>query len=112
VKIPAARVREIAGVAASLALLAGAPGVQSTEEWSLLAREGGCHPILSLRRRLADLPDIRDPDAFQAYLKAKEMTFARKDHSVGLGRAVEFVVESRGLALMFVTRELCGSSAR
>jgi hypothetical protein len=65
-----------------------------------------------LKRRLADLPDIRDPEAFQAYVSSKGWPFSRKNHPMGSGKAVEFVVESQGLALMFVTRELCSPPRR
>jgi hypothetical protein len=97
---------------AAVALPAVTSGAWSAEEWALFAREGGCHPIQSLKRRLADLPDIRDPEAFQAYVSSKGWPFSRKNHPMVSGKAVEFVVESQGLALMFVTRELCSQSRR
>jgi hypothetical protein len=76
-----------------------------------MAREGGCHPIASLARRLPDLPEIRDPDGFERYLRARGWAYTHKTHAAGTGQAVEFVVESRGLALLFATRELCAASS-
>ncbi|HMV00167.1 MAG TPA: hypothetical protein PKD04_03735 [Rhodocyclaceae bacterium] len=101
--------RAIAKAALAALLFAAQPVAYAAEDWALLAREGGCHPIASLKRRLADLPEVRDPDAFQAYVQAKGWRFDRKAHAVPAGKAVEFAVESQGLALLFVTREMCSS---
>lgn len=90
-------------------LLPHGPAVAAdTAPWALAAREGGCFPIQSLRRRLPDLPDVRDPDGFQQYLVAKGWVFQR---TAPAGGAVSFTVESQGLALLFVTRERCSSAA-
>ena len=93
------------------ALLSGAiPTLAGAEEWALLAHEGGCFPIQSLKRRLPDLPAVGDLEAFQTYIQSKGWTFVRKPHSLPSGKAVEFAVESQGLALLFVTRELCATA--
>lgn len=94
-----------ASVAVSLVV---APSLSpAAEVWSLAAREGGCFPISTLERKLPDLPAVRDPQGFADYVQGKGWAFTQKPHVLGAGRAVEFTVPSQGLALMFVTIDLC-----
>ena len=79
----------------------------ASDPWFLAAREGGCFPISTLERKLPDLPAVRDPQGFADYVQGKGWAFTQKPHALGAGRAVEFTVPSQGLALMFVTRDLC-----
>jgi hypothetical protein len=103
----------LAALAAVLvsALAAGSAGAQSAEQWFLFGRHGGCSEIAELRRKLPDLPEVRDPGAFVAYLKAKGMKYTEKPHEVPAGRAVEVQVPDAGLALLFATSQFCRSAS-
>ena len=87
-----------------------APQASSAEQWALMGREGDCYPIATLKLRLADMPDVRDPDAFERYVKARGWPYTRSAHPVNPGKAIKFAVESQGLSLLFVTVGLCGST--
>lgn len=98
--------------AAALILGLGSFAAHAADRWLLAAREGGCHPIATLERKLPDLPAVRDPRAFEDYVRAKGWAFTQKRHALGTGQAVEFTVPDQGLALMFVTSELCATPGR
>jgi hypothetical protein len=93
------------------ALAAGSAGAQSAEQWFLFGRHGGCSEIAELRCKLSDLPEVRDPGAFVAYLKVKGMNYTEKPHEVPAGRAVEVQVPDAGLALLFATGQFCRSAS-
>ena len=81
------------------------------QEWSLFGRHGECAPISSLKRKLQDLPEIRTPEEFSAYLESKRLKFTRQAHRAAWGGVVEFQVPDAGLAIVFVPRRLCGKDA-
>lgn len=102
--------RAVTLVVATIAAVITTPRASSAAEpWALAAREGGCFPIATLKRKLPDLPAVQDPQAFADYVRSKGWPFKQTPHSLGTGRAVEFTVPSQGLALMFVTSELCAA---
>jgi hypothetical protein len=92
-------------VAASAALLCSQAAAQ---DWSLFGRHGECAPISSLKRKLQDMPEVRTPEEFAAYLDLKRLKFTRQAHQAVGGGAVEFQVPDAGLAVLFVPRQLCG----
>lgn len=92
-------------VAASVALIGSQAAAQ---EWSLFGRHGECAPISSLQRKLQDMPEVRTPEEFAAYLDLKRLKFTREAHQASGGGAVEFQVPDAGLAVLFVPRQLCG----
>jgi hypothetical protein len=96
-------------VATAVTFTAVGQSSQAADPWSLAAREGGCFPIATLKRKLPDLPAVRDPQAFEAYVRAKGWAYTQTPHAISVGRAIEFTVPSQGLALMFVTSELCAA---
>ena len=83
----------------------------SASEWYLLARHGECSPISVLKRKLPDMPEVRDPQGFVAYLEAKRLKFTRQSHAGPSGEAVEFQVPEAGLAVLLVPGEYCRSGA-
>lgn len=97
-------------VAATIAAVVATPRASfAAEPWALAAREGGCFPIATLKRKLPDLPAVQDPQAFADYVRSKGWSYTQTPHRLGSGRGVEFTVPSQGLALMFVTSELCAA---
>lgn len=99
-------------VAAGLvAAAAFAPAPAIAEAWALLGREGGCYPIQTLKRRVTDLPEVKDPESFERFVRVQGWRYTRRPVAGGPGRAEEFVVESQGLSLVFVTAGFCGNSS-
>jgi hypothetical protein len=96
-------------VLAMLFLAAPAPG-QDAERWFLFGRHGGCSEIAELRRKLPDLPEVRDPRAFVAYLQSKGLKYAERTQQVPVGSAVEVQVPEAGLSLLFANGQFCRSS--
>lgn len=84
-------------------------GTAIAQEWSLFGRHGECAPISSLQRKLQDMPEIRTPDEFSAYLDSKRWKFTRQVHQTGASPAVGFEVPEAGLAIVFVHRQQCGN---
>lgn len=80
---------------------------QAGSQWFLFGRHGECADVAVLKRRLPDLPAITGPDEFVRYLRAKGVQYTEQPHPVPAGRAVEVQVPDRGLALVFVTAEMC-----
>lgn len=91
---------------AALGLASAAP---AAEDWMLAAREGGCHPISSLRRKLPELPDVRTPAALEAWLRTRGFALTRRDHGP---EAVELEVPAAGLHLMLVPARRCQAAPR
>lgn len=78
------------------------------QEWRLLGRHGERASISSLKRKLQDLPDVKTPNEFSAYLESKRLKFTRQVHRAGTSGAIEFQVPDAGLAILFVNRQQCG----
>ena len=78
------------------------------QEWRLFGRHGEYASISSLKRKLQDLPEIKTPDEFSAYLASKRLKFTRQVHPAGTSGAIEFQVPDAGLAIVFVNRQQCG----
>ena len=83
---------------------------QDAERWFLFGRHGGCSEIAELRRKLPDMPDIRDPRAFVAYLQAKGLKYTERPQQVPVGSATEVQVPEAGLSLLFANGQFCRSS--
>lgn len=77
------------------------------QEWRLLGRHGECASISTLKRKLQDLPEIKTPNEFSAYLESKRLKFTRQIHQAGTSGAIEFQVPDAGLAILFVNRQQC-----
>jgi hypothetical protein len=81
----------------------------AADKWFLLARHGECFPIRSMERKLPDLGNIADPEAFVKFIRAKGLKVDSKVMPVQTGRAVEVRVPEKELALVFVTADVCSS---
>jgi hypothetical protein len=94
---------------AAALLSPAAPAPAQTEDWMLAGREGGCFPIHSLRRKLPELPDVRSPDALEAWLRSKGHAVTRKTHGPEM---VGLDAPALGLHLMLIPARRCAASGR
>ena len=81
----------------------------AASEWFLFSRHGECAEIASLKRKVPDLGEVHDPDAFITLMRDKGHRVTVNEPSVPKGRLVEVTVPDHGLALVFVTASLCQS---
>lgn len=79
----------------------------AASDWLLMARHGECAEIGSLKRKVPDLGDVRDPSAFIKFMRDKGYQVTVNEVSTPKGKAVEVKVPERELFLMFVTPEVC-----
>jgi len=93
-------------------LLLGRSISLAASEWFLMARHGECAEIQSLKRKVPDLGDVRDPIAFAKLMREKGHQVAVNEVSTPNGKVVEVKVPERELSLMFVTPEVCQQSGR
>ncbi len=87
--------------------LPGAALAQAAEKWWLLARHGECAPVASLKRKVPDLGNIQDPEAFTAFMRRKGFAVTSKRSKLPQGAMHEVTVPAQELALVFVTPGLC-----
>lgn len=87
-------------------LLVATPSL-AQERWYLMARHGECFELEAMQRRIPELADARDPQAFVQRMKKNGHAATAKD--VVPGKAVEVQVPERELAMIFTRRELCRS---
>jgi len=86
---------------------------QAAERWYLMSRHGGCADVGVLKRKIPDLGEVSDPDAFASFMRQKGYEVTSTRVSVPRGKAEEIKVPQKELFLMFVTPELCsGQEAR
>jgi hypothetical protein len=90
-----------------LLLLAAFGSAGAAERWMLMERHGGCHDIGVLKRKVPELGDIRDPDAFVALMRKQGHEATTAPVPVPKGQAREVRVPAKELALLFVTTEMC-----
>lgn len=83
------------------------PTAIAAERWFLMSRHGDCAPIESLKRKVPDLGEISDPDAFVSFMRQKGYQVTSTVVPVPNGKAQEVNVPQQGLALIFVTSEMC-----
>ena len=89
-------------------LLVFRPSVSlAASEWFLLSRHGECAEVQSLKRKVPDLGDVRDPYAFIKLMRDKGHQVTVNEVSTPKGKAVEVKVPERELFLMFVPPEVC-----
>lgn len=80
--------------------------------WKLMSRHGDCFEIATLQRKVADLGEIRDPEAFVSLLRQKGYQVQAKETILRNGRAVEVAVPQLELGLLFVEASLCKGDSR
>ena len=95
-------------IASTLTVVQMAPtSALAADRWFLMARHGECASIRSLERKLPDIGNIAEPDAFVKFILAKGLKVSSKPVPVQAGSAFEVLVPERELSLLFVTAELC-----
>lgn len=77
------------------------------KEWKLMARHGECMEISTLKRKIPDLGNISDPDAFVKFMREKGEAVKVTESAEAKGKMVEVSIPAKSLALIFVVRELC-----
>ena len=81
-------------------------------QWFLMFRHGECAEIQSLKRKVPDLGDVRDPSAFIKLMREKEYQVTVSEITTPRGKVVEVKVPEQELSLMFVTSDVCRQSGR
>jgi len=76
-------------------------------QWMLMSRHGECAEIASLKRRIPDLGDVRDPDSFAKLMRERGHQVSSSEIPESKGKAVEVKVPEKELSLIFVVPELC-----
>lgn len=89
------------------------PTAQAAEQWFLMSRHGDCAEIGVLKRKVPDLGEISDPDAFASLMRERGFEVTSNRIPVPKGKAREVNVPQKELFLIFVTAEMCrGPAAR
>jgi len=83
------------------------PTTQAAERWFLMSRHGACAEIGVLKRKVPDLGEVNDPDAFARFMRQKGYEVTSTKVSVPRGKAQEVKVPQKELFLVFVTSEMC-----
>lgn len=84
----------------------------ASSEWFLMSRHGECAEVQSLKRKVPDLGEIRDPTTFVKLMGDKGYRVTVNEITTLNGKAVEVKVPERELFLIFVTPEICQQSGR
>ena len=84
----------------------------AASQWFLMSRHGECAEIQSLKRKVPDLGDVRDPATFIKFMRDKGYQVTVDEVSTPKGKAVEVKVPERELFLMFVSPEVCQQCGR
>jgi len=87
--------------------LTTSPTAEAAERWFLMSRHGECADVEVLKRKIPDLGEISDPDAFASFMRQKGYEVTSSRLSVPKGKAQEVNVPQKDLFLIFVTAELC-----
>jgi hypothetical protein len=85
------------------------PAAQAAQRWFLMSRQGDCAEIGVLKRKIPDLGEVGDPDAFVRLMRRKGYEVTSTRVPVRRGEAREVKVPQKELSLIFVTSEMCGS---
>lgn len=80
---------------------------QAAERWFLMSRHGDCAEVGVLKRKVPDLGEASDPDAFVSFMRQKGYDVTSAQVSVPKGAAQEVKVPQKELFLLFVTSEMC-----
>ena len=99
-------------VGIALLLFLGEAISLAASEWFLMSRHGECADIASLKRKIPDLGEVRDPAAFIQLMRVKGYQVTVNEIATPTGKVVEVKVLARELSLMFVTPAACQQSGR
>ena len=83
---------------------------QATERWFLMSRHGDCAEVGTLKRKVPDIGEVNDPQAFATFMRGKGHAVTTTPISVPKGRAWDVKVPEKELFLLFVTSEICSRS--
>ena len=86
--------------------------VLAASEWLLMSRHGECVEVHSLKRKVPDLGDVRDPIAFAKLMRENGHQVIVNEVSILNGKAIEVKVPERELSLIFVAPEVCQQAGR
>jgi len=100
----------LAMAAGIVCVLVGMPGA-SEAEWMLMGRHGGCVSLAAAAKRLETLQGVSEPGELAAKLRRQGVAVQTTETTVPGGRVIELTAPARGLAMIFVPRELCRSLA-
>jgi hypothetical protein len=99
-----------ARIPALLVALAGPclamPG-QAAERWLLMARHGECVEVATLKRKVPELGNVSDPDAFVALMRKQGFQVEATEIPAAKGKVREVKVAAKELFLLFATPEAC-----
>ena len=99
-------------VGIALLLFLGEAISLAASEWFLMSRHGECADIASLKRKIPDLGEVRDPAAFIQLMRVEGCQVTVNEVATSTGKVVEVKVSERKLSLMFVTPEVCHQAGR
>lgn len=99
-------------IGAALFLPIGQSASSVASEWFLMARHGECAEVQSLKRKIPELGEIRDPTAFVKLMREKGHQVIVGEVSMPNGKVIEVKVPERELSLIFVTPEVCQQAGR
>ena len=102
----------ISATLAGLACLAlmTLPTAEAAERWFLMSRHGDCAQVGVLKRKVPDLGEIGDPEAFASFMRQKGYEVNSSTMPVPKGKARQVNVPKMQLFLIFVTAEMCRGS--
>ena len=111
--IVTAKTSRLAMAAAIVCLLVGFVGMPggAEAEWMLMGRHGGCVGLPQAAKRLEALQGVSEPGDLAAKLRREGVTVQTTETAVPGGPMIELTAPARGLAMIFVPRELCRSLA-
>lgn len=87
--------------------LFAASWVLAADAWFLMSRHGTCEDVEVLKRKVPDLGDVRDPDAFALLMQQQGYKVTSTMISVPRGAVRQVDVPDKGLYLMFVNADIC-----
>ncbi len=108
--IVTAKTSHLAMAAGIISVLVGMPGA-SEAEWMLMGRHGGCVGLPQAAKRLEALRGVAEPGELAAKLRREGVAVQTTETAVPGGSMIELAAPARGLAMIFVPRELCRSLA-
>jgi hypothetical protein len=91
----------------SLAAVPTTAGANNSENWYLMSRHGECAEIRSLQRKIPDIGNIKDPQAFSEFMQAKGHKVFSSAMPDAQGKVLLVNVPEKGLSLIFVKGSLC-----
>lgn len=84
--------------------------VHAADRWVLLSRHGECAEIGSLKRKIPDLGEVKDPHAFAALMQKKGLKVTLSEVPLSAGKAYEVTVPEKELFMVFALSEICDNA--